>query len=210
MIKTTKTARTAPTHPAAVFMGQRLLEIREALCYTRPVLDSKLGIPATSIKNWELGYRECPMACAAALLAFVRPEQQMRYLRWFLGDLRMDPRPEDFEPMNALNPYTNGFDELKRRAADGIKRLRVAAEYARPAWADLLDLETSVNVKNYELGYRTTTFELLCRIFEAAQRSDHAVLWIRYILLGKSVDNTPELALAKQLRTQRALSAQAA
>lgn len=210
MIKTTKTARTAPTHPAAAALGQCLLSIREALLLSRPQLDSKLGVPATSIKNWELGYRECPMAMAAALLEFVRPEQQVQYLRWFLGDVKLSPRQEDFESMHALNPYTSGFDTLKTRAANGIKALRVAAEYSRPRWAELLDLESSVNVKNYELGYRTTTFELLCRVFECAERSDQAVLWIRFILLGKSTSSTPELSLALQLKSQKLKTAQAA
>ncbi len=210
MIKTTKTARTAPTHPAAAALGQRLSDIREALCLTRPKLDSKLGVPATSIKNWELGYRECPMAMAAALLEFVKPELQPQYLRWFLGDIRLTPQAEDFVPMHALNPYTSGFDALKKRAADGIKVLRVAAEYSRPRWAELLDLESSVNVKSYELGYRTTTFELLCRVFESADRSDQAVLWIRYILLGKSTSSAPAELLAEQLKYQKLKAAQAA
>lgn len=210
MIKTTKTARTAPTHPAAAALGQRLSDIREALCFTRPKLDSKLGVPATSIKNWELGYRECPMAMAAALLEFVKPELQPQYLRWFLGDIRLTPQAEDFVPMHALNPYTSGFDALKKRARHGIKVLRVAAEYSRPRWAELLDLESSVNVKSYELGQRTTTFELLCRVFESADRSDQAVQWIRYILLGKPVVQYQVEALARQLAAKKNQVVQAA
>lgn len=210
MIKTTKTARTAPTHPAAAALGQRLSDIREALCFTRPKLDSKLGVPATSIKNWELGYRECPMAMAAALLEFVKPELQPQYLRWFLGDIRLTPQAEDFVPMHALNPYTSGFDALKKRARHGIKVLRVAAKYSRPRWAELLDLESSVNVKSYELGQRTTTFELLCRVFESADRSDQAVQWIRYILLGKPVVQYQVEALARQLAAKKDQVAQVA
>ena len=90
-----------------------------------------------------------------------------------------------------------------------LRMIRELVEMSRPKFADLLQTPPTT-LKNYELGYRTTTFELLCRVFEYAERSDHAVLWIRYILLGKSTSSAPAELLAEQLKYQKLKTAQAA
>lgn len=65
----------APVKPKAAIDGTlsrlRLRQIRELHLASRPLFASVLGVPPTTLKNWELGYREMPLMLAQRIAKHV-------------------------------------------------------------------------------------------------------------------------------------------
>jgi len=64
-------------------VGQKIRLIRETVGLSRPKFAELLGVPPTTLKNYELGYREVG---GAFLVALARQEQLHRFTLWLLSD----------------------------------------------------------------------------------------------------------------------------
>ena len=64
-------------------VGQKIRIIRESMGLSRPKFAELLGVPPTTLKNYELGYREVG---GAFLVALARQEQLHKFTLWLLSD----------------------------------------------------------------------------------------------------------------------------
>ena len=68
---------------APVSVGQKIRHIRETLGLSRPKFAELLGVPPTTLKNYELGYREVG---GAFLVALAHQEELHKFTLWLLLD----------------------------------------------------------------------------------------------------------------------------
>ena len=68
---------------APVSVGQKIRHIRETMGLSRPKFAELLGVPPTTLKNYELGYREVG---GAFLVALAHQEQLRKFTLWLLSD----------------------------------------------------------------------------------------------------------------------------
>ena len=68
---------------APVSVGQKIRHIRETMGLSRPKFAELLGVPPTTLKNYELGYREVG---GAFLVALAHQEQLLKFTLWLLSD----------------------------------------------------------------------------------------------------------------------------
>ena len=68
---------------AHVSAGQKIRHIRETMGLSRPKFAELLGVPPTTLKNYELGYREVG---GAFLVALAHQEQLHKFTLWLLSD----------------------------------------------------------------------------------------------------------------------------
>ena len=68
---------------APVSVGQKIRHIRETMGLSRPKFAELLGVPPTTLKNYELGYREVG---GAFLVALAHQEQLHKFNLWLLSD----------------------------------------------------------------------------------------------------------------------------
>lgn len=68
---------------APVSVGQKIRHIRETLGLSRPKFAELLGVPPTTLKNYELGYREVG---GAFLVALAHQEELHKFTLWLLSD----------------------------------------------------------------------------------------------------------------------------
>ena len=66
-----------------VSVGQKIRHIRESMGLSRPKFAELLGVPPTTLKNYELGYREVG---GAFLVALAHQEQLHKFTLWLLSD----------------------------------------------------------------------------------------------------------------------------
>ncbi len=64
-------------------VGQKIRIIRESMGLSRPKFAELLGVPPTTLKNYELGYREVG---GAFLVALAHQEQLHKFTLWLLSD----------------------------------------------------------------------------------------------------------------------------
>ena len=68
---------------STVSVGQKIRHIRETVGLSRPKFAELLGVPPTTLKNYELGYREVG---GAFLVAMARHNQLHQFTLWLLSD----------------------------------------------------------------------------------------------------------------------------
>ena len=68
---------------APVSVGQKIRHIRETMGLSRPKFAELLGVPPTTLKNYELGYREVG---GAFLVALAHQGQLHKFTLWLLSD----------------------------------------------------------------------------------------------------------------------------
>ena len=68
---------------APVSVGQKIRHIRESMGLSRPKFAELLGVPPTTLENYELGYREVG---GAFLVALAHQEQLHKFTLWLLSD----------------------------------------------------------------------------------------------------------------------------
>ena len=68
---------------APVSVGQKIRHIRETMGLSRPKFAELLGVPPTTLKNYELGYREVG---GSFLVALAHQEQLHLFTLWLLSD----------------------------------------------------------------------------------------------------------------------------
>ena len=64
-------------------VGQKIRQIRETVGLSRPKFAELLAVPPTTLKNYELGYREVG---GAFLVALAHHEQLHQFTLWLLSD----------------------------------------------------------------------------------------------------------------------------
>ncbi|MGL5947656.1 MAG: helix-turn-helix domain-containing protein [Aeromonas sp.] len=69
--------------PNILQVGHKIRHMREALGYSRPKFAQLLDVPATTLKNYELGYREVG---GSFLIALTRHPQFYPYTLWLMTD----------------------------------------------------------------------------------------------------------------------------
>lgn len=68
---------------APVSVGQKIRLIRETMGLSRPKFAELLGVPPTTLKNYELGYREVG---GAFLVTLAHQDLLYKYTLWLLSD----------------------------------------------------------------------------------------------------------------------------
>lgn len=68
---------------APVSVGQKIRLIRETMGLSRPKFAELLGVPPTTLKNYELGYREVG---GAFLVALAHQDMLHKFTLWLLSD----------------------------------------------------------------------------------------------------------------------------
>ena len=66
-----------------VSVGQKIRQIREVIGLSRPKFAELLSVPPTTLKNYELGYREVG---GAFLVALASHPQLHQFTLWLLSD----------------------------------------------------------------------------------------------------------------------------
>ncbi len=66
-----------------VTVGKKIRQIREAVGLSRPKFADLLGVPPTTLKNYELGYREVG---GAFLVALAHHPDLHKFTLWLLAD----------------------------------------------------------------------------------------------------------------------------
>ncbi|QWL80262.1 helix-turn-helix transcriptional regulator [Aeromonas hydrophila] len=75
------TDQTVHIHQLSQQVAKRLRQLREHLELSRPKFASLLGLPPTTLKNYELGAREIG---GGILLLIANNQELMRYTNWLL------------------------------------------------------------------------------------------------------------------------------
>ncbi|MCD8548190.1 MAG: helix-turn-helix domain-containing protein [Aeromonadaceae bacterium] len=70
-------------NPSNLSVGQKIRQIRETIGLSRPKFAELLGVPPTTLKNYELGYREVG---GAFLVSLAHQEQLHPFTLWLLAD----------------------------------------------------------------------------------------------------------------------------
>ncbi|PSJ46854.1 helix-turn-helix domain-containing protein [Zobellella taiwanensis] len=70
-------------NPDTSLVGKKIRQIREAMGLSRPKFAELLQVPPTTLKNYELGYREVG---GAFLVALAQHPELHRYTLWLLSD----------------------------------------------------------------------------------------------------------------------------
>ena len=71
--------------------AKRLRQLREQLGMSRHKFADLLGIPPTTLKNYELGYRECG---GGLCLLIANPADLKQHLHWLLTGAHTNPPQE--------------------------------------------------------------------------------------------------------------------
>ncbi|MEA9423922.1 helix-turn-helix domain-containing protein [Aeromonas caviae] len=69
-----------------VTVGKKIRQIREAVGLSRPKFADLLGVPPTTLKNYELGYREVG---GAFLVALSHHPDLHKFTLWLLADKKV-------------------------------------------------------------------------------------------------------------------------
>ncbi|OIN08163.1 helix-turn-helix domain-containing protein [Oceanisphaera psychrotolerans] len=82
-------------NPDTSLVGKKIRQIREAMGLSRPKFAELLQVPPTTLKNYELGYREVG---GAFLVALAQHAELHKYTLWLLSDKTIESvgqvRPE--------------------------------------------------------------------------------------------------------------------
>lgn len=70
-------------NPDTSLVGKKIRQIREAMGLSRPKFAELLQVPPTTLKNYELGYREVG---GAFLVALAQHPELHRFTLWLLSD----------------------------------------------------------------------------------------------------------------------------
>ncbi|AEY02219.1 transcriptional protein [Oceanimonas sp. GK1] len=70
-------------NPDTSLVGKKIRQIREAMGLSRPKFAELLQVPPTTLKNYELGYREVG---GAFLVALSQHPELHKYTLWLLSD----------------------------------------------------------------------------------------------------------------------------
>ncbi|WP_107851975.1 helix-turn-helix domain-containing protein [Oceanimonas marisflavi] len=70
-------------NPDTSLVGKKIRQIREAMGLSRPKFAELLQVPPTTLKNYELGYREVG---GAFLVALSQHPELHKYTLWLLAD----------------------------------------------------------------------------------------------------------------------------
>ncbi len=74
-------------NPDTSLVGKKIRQIREAMGLSRPKFAELLQVPPTTLKNYELGYREVG---GAFLVALAQHPELHRYTLWLLSDTTIE------------------------------------------------------------------------------------------------------------------------
>ncbi|MBU3823400.1 MAG: helix-turn-helix domain-containing protein [Candidatus Oceanisphaera merdipullorum] len=74
-------------NPDTSLVGKKIRQIRESLGLSRPKFAELLQVPPTTLKNYELGYREVG---GAFLVALAQHPDLHKFTLWLLSDTTID------------------------------------------------------------------------------------------------------------------------
>ncbi|ATG73326.1 transcriptional regulator [Zobellella denitrificans] len=74
-------------NPDTSLVGKKIRQIREAMGLSRPKFAELLQVPPTTLKNYELGYREVG---GAFLVALAQHPELHKFTLWLLSDKTME------------------------------------------------------------------------------------------------------------------------
>ena len=74
-------------NPDTSIVGKKIRHIRESLGLSRPKFAELLQVPPTTLKNYELGYREVG---GAFLVALAQHPDLHKFTLWLLSDTTID------------------------------------------------------------------------------------------------------------------------
>ena len=74
-------------NPDTSMVGKKIRQIRESLGLSRPKFAELLQVPPTTLKNYELGYREVG---GAFLVALAQHPDLHKFTLWLLADSTID------------------------------------------------------------------------------------------------------------------------
>jgi transcriptional regulator with XRE-family HTH domain len=80
---------------------RRLRQLREALGLSRPKFADKLGIPPTTLKNYELGYREIG---GGLFLEIANHNELNEYVIWLMNGTQIPQLILTADTVSTLNP----------------------------------------------------------------------------------------------------------
>lgn len=80
---------------------RRLRKLREALGLSRPKFAEKLGIPPTTLKNYELGYREIG---GGLILQIANHNELNEYVIWLMNGTNIPQLILTADTVSKLNP----------------------------------------------------------------------------------------------------------
>ena len=74
-------------NPDTSLVGKKIRQIRESMGLSRPKFAELLQVPPTTLKNYELGYREVG---GAFLVALAQHPDLHKFTLWLLSDSTLD------------------------------------------------------------------------------------------------------------------------
>ncbi|ART83557.1 transcriptional regulator [Oceanisphaera profunda] len=74
-------------NPDTSLVGKKIRQIRESMGLSRPKFAELLQVPPTTLKNYELGYREVG---GAFLVALAQHPELHKFTLWLLADSTID------------------------------------------------------------------------------------------------------------------------
>ncbi|MBL1378220.1 helix-turn-helix domain-containing protein [Zobellella iuensis] len=74
-------------NPDTSLVGKKIRQIREAMGLSRPKFAELLQVPPTTLKNYELGYREVG---GAFLVALAQHPELHKFTLWLLSDKTLE------------------------------------------------------------------------------------------------------------------------
>ncbi|PSJ45776.1 transcriptional regulator [Zobellella endophytica] len=74
-------------NPDTSLVGKKIRQIREAMGLSRPKFAELLQVPPTTLKNYELGYREVG---GAFLVALAQHPELHKFTLWLLSDRTLE------------------------------------------------------------------------------------------------------------------------
>lgn len=74
-------------NPDTSIVGKKIRQIRESMGLSRPKFAELLQVPPTTLKNYELGYREVG---GAFLVALAQHPELHKFTLWLLADRPID------------------------------------------------------------------------------------------------------------------------
>ena len=112
-----------------VTVGKKIRQIREAVGLSRPKFADLLGVPPTTLKNYELGYREVG---GAFLVALAHHPELHKFTLWLLADKKVaaeNMKELKADPLGAeISAMFNGLEEegteKETRKLSGMKSLQ--------------------------------------------------------------------------------------
>lgn len=177
------------TRTLAAGIGQRFKELREAMFFTRENMAWKAGLPSTTLKNYELGYRSTDLDALYRFISAFKDEHKPAILRWLVfGRDRPNVTLSDTVVGLGLLARGKNYRLLKTPHGQQIAlRVRHVREevfaLGRDEFSDKIRSDFSgATISDYENGRRSVSLEYVAELCNAATQP---VLAWEYLLLGK-------------------------